>query len=581
MIERKRTGKQKSSLDKLLEKIPPFTGFFILFSIIFFSYILPEIAAIQIIVIDVYFLYKSITYTLQFGLAMIRIRHHDQINWLEKVKGLEDIPNEIIQLKKQKSFIQKCNYSTHDLNTVPQSLYTPDKLLFSNIRLPKLFQKLLFTITKQKTIRFLRDEIKFLETLMEKKIIKPSEIQHIVIIPHVKEPYLLLKETLRHLACQTFPTKQISIVLAAEAVDPDGVKISRKLKEEFNKYFNHIWITNHVLGQDEIVGKSSNMAWAGKAVSREIIRLGWDLAKTTVTSCDADSKLPVHYFAYLTYKYLTIEDAKYKFFNGAMVLYNNIWRLPFYARIKNSMSTIYNVGRQVRTDKLVPFSTYSTSFWLVDKIGYWTPWITPEDFHIFFKSLFKFNNYVETIPLYLKIMSDAAEGSTHWETFKNNYMQERRWAWGISDDGWILKNILLKWKKLSLRVKYIGFHVIWDHISGSIGALVVLIGGNIPPLLNLEFRNTVFGVRLPGVSSSIIQLTIIFMVIVIFIDFFLKPRPAKNSWWKKIIRIIEWIVQPFTGFFLTIVPGLEAHTRLLFGDYLEYYVTKKKVQKEK
>jgi hypothetical protein len=534
----------------------------------------------MIIVLDVFFLYKSATFAIQFAIALVRIRHHEQIDWIERLEGISDPKREKDKLQKQLDSVAKLKWAeVKNQDQTPQTLYFADKRLFSNVKLPEIFQRILFIRAKNKTKSFLHQELELLKSFSDKKLVQPDEIRHVVIIPHVKEPVSILEETIEKIKNQTFPTTQISLVLAAEAVDPNGVKVSKKLKEKYKNYFDNIWITNHVLGDDEIVGKSSNMAWAGKAAVKEIKKLGWDLSKVTVTSCDADSKFPENYFAYLTYNYITIPDSKYKFFNGAMVLYNNIWRLPFYARVKNSMNTIYNVGRLVRTDKLVPFSTYTTSFWLVDQIGYWTPWITPEDFHLFFKALFKFNKKVECIPLYLKILSDSAEGDTHWETIRNTYKQERRWSWGISDDGWILKNIFTQWNKFSIRVKYLSFHVIWDHVIGSIGSLIILVGGNIPPLLNPEFRNTVFGVRLPGVASMIIQATLIFMIIVVILDFFLKPRTTKNSWWRRILRIFEWVVQPFAGFFLAIVPGLEAHTRLLFGSYLEYYVTKKKGKK--
>ena len=565
----------------MLEKAPPFFGIVLLIFPVVVSIIQPEIAAYYIIILNVYFLYKSTSYAAQFAVALIRIRNAEQINWREKVDGVADVELGIKRLREQKKEIKSLTWdSIHSDQNFPQNLKSPDKFLFANSKLPLFLQKILFRREKNKTIQFIKDELKFLKKIKTKQILNPHELHHVVIIPHVKEPVSILRETLAKLKEQSFPTKKINIVLAAEAVDPNGVKISKQLKSEFNKYFENIWITNHVLSEEEIIGKSANMAWAGKAVVKEIKKLKWDLAMVTVTSCDADSKLPQEYFSYISYLYSVIPDSKYKFFNGALVLYNNIWRLPFYARVKNSMSTIYNVGRLIRTDKLVPFSTYTTSFWLVDQIGYWTPWVTPEDFHLFFKALFKFNSKVQTIAIYLKIMSDAAEGDTHWETIKNNYLQERRWSWGVSDDGWVLKNILTKWKKYSIRVKYISFHTVFDHIMGPFSSLLILIGGNIPPLINPTFSRQVFGVKLPGISASIVQVTIIMMLIVIGLDFFLKPKPRKRSRLRSITRIVEWIVQPFVGIFLAMIPGLEAHTRLLFGKYLEYYVTKKKGKKK-
>jgi len=178
--------------------------------------------------------------------------------------------------------------------------------------------------------------------------------------------------------------------------------------------------------------------------------------------------------------------------------------------------------------------------------------------------------------MYIKIMSDAAEGESHWETIRNNYLQERRWQWGISDDGWVLKNLFsTKLSKLSPRMVYLSVHTVFDHIFGPVGSLMILVGGNIPALISPEFGFTVFGANLPRVSSSIIQLTLFCFIPVIILDIFLKPS-ANHNIISRIKHLLEWVTQPFVGFILSVLPGLEAHTRLIFGRYLEYYVTKKK-----
>jgi hypothetical protein len=57
----------------------------------------------------------------------------------------------------------------------------------------------------------------------------------------------------------------------------------------------------------------------------------------------------------------------------------------------------------------------------------------------------------------------------------------------------------------------------------------------------------------------------------------MKPAlPGKMTIKRRLILILEWLVQPITSIFMVTVPGFEAHTRLLFGKYLEYYLTKKK-----
>ncbi len=555
----------KDRLDLFLEKIPPLLTWAVILFILLGSFIVPEIVAIFVLSFNVFFLYRSIAFVVQFVLALKKFYAEDQINWQKKLEGLENIEAEIQRLKSEKDKIYNLEFEEFI-----KSRKFPK--IFDNY----IFKKFIFFQEKRKTLKFLKQEIKILENLKNKKLVSFKELNHVIMVPFANEDFEILDDTLSDLAKQTFPTKQIHIVLGYEARFSKGLDIAKKLKKKYSKVFGNIWISKHVLQEHEIVGKSSNMAACGRVAKKNIEKLGWDLKKTTVTSCDADSNLPHNYFSYLSYKYITTKDAEYKFYTGIILLYANIWRLDFFNRIRNSMASMYNVGKMVRPDKFVPFSTYSLSFWLVDQIGYWTPWITPEDFHLFFKATFAFPKKVSTVPLFTKIMVDAAEGEGFKDTFKNNYYQSRRWQWGVSDDGWVIRQLFKNFFKLPLIVHYRAWHVIFDHILAPTTSVILLLGANLPPLVNKKFASTVFGVKLPGMSSAIIQMTLAFFIITIILDTLLRPRRKNVSLLRKIVTPIEWIVNPVVGLLLTSLPGLEAHTRLLFGKYLEYYVTKKK-----
>jgi len=519
---------------------------------------------------------------IQFAIALSRIKEAEQINWVELLKGLDNIPAEIEDLLQKKEHIKMYDWDDYskDSNEIYKKLKNEKSVQYTNRKFPISLQKYLFYVQKNKTLKFIDQEIKLLKSLSTRDIYDYKELQHIIIVPHVKEPVSILRETMDRIKDQTFNTKQINVVLAAEAADPNGVKVSEELKKEYGKYFNNIWITNHVLSEGEVVGKSANMDWAGRQVHKIVKEKGWDMKKTTVTSCDADSKFDLQYFAYMTFKYITTEYGEYKYYASAMIFYNNIFRLPFYARVKNSFHSIFNAAALVRADKLVPFSTYTTSFWVLEQIDFWDPWITPEDYHLFFKAIFTIDKHVSTVPLFLKTLSDAAEGEGHWSTIMNNYKQSRRWAWGISDGGWMIKNFFEKFGTSTLKAKYATAHVIFDHVVGLSIAFLVLLGGIIPGIVNPEFSREVSGVLFVSVTSSIVNITIVFLVIIIFLDFFLKPYPSKYPLWKKALSILEWFSQPFASFFLSALPNLEAQSRLVFGQYLEYYVTKKKGAEE-
>ena len=554
--------------ERFIEKIPAVTAFLVILSPILGALFIPRVTAYAVIIFNIYFLYKSVSYLVLVVLAVVRIRSTENTNWLSKVNDLEDPISGLDRLRAELKVIQESHFDEHK------------EKLYRDKRIPKFLDGLTFQIEKRKTRKYLENEIEKLELVREQGLVyRPSELHHIIMIPHWKEPYEVLKDTVSAISKSTFPTKQITVLMAAEARDPEGIEKSHQLKAEFGHLFENFWVSSHELQDDEAIGKSSNMAWAGRYAVQEIKKLGWDMKKTTMTSCDADSLIDSQHFARLTYEYSLSEDAHYKFYTGTIIFYSNIWQLKFYARIKNSISSLYNMTGQMRPDKLVPFSTYTTSFWLIDQIGYWTPWITPEDFHIFFKSLFKFPDKVSTVPLLLKTLSDAAEGSNHRETLKNNYFQQRRWVWGITIDGWMLAQVLkLTYKgKITLRAAYIALHVFFDHIIGVTVSFLIVLGGNIPYLLNPQFAGTVLGSRLPGVSAFIIRITVVFLLGLIVTDYyFVKPKSERRGLLKAILSMLEWVFLPYVTFLIVFLPGIEAHTRLLFGKRLEYYLTKKK-----
>ncbi|MBD3280366.1 hypothetical protein GF389_02485 [Candidatus Dojkabacteria bacterium] len=564
---------KKTNIDRFFEKVPAMATWGIILFVLIGSFFIPWVVAVFVLLFNVFFLYRSLAWAVQYVLSLFKLRSSEQLNWQERLEGLEDIDGEIKQLEDAFDEVRNTKFSEEVNLTALSNKYRSYGSIY---KFPDFVKRFVFRMEKNKTKRFIRKEIERLCELREVEMPSYEDLHHVIMIPHAKEPLGVLEETLRRLKKQDFPTKQISIVLGAEARDPEGYTKSKILKDKYEKYFGNIWISVHELGENEIVGKSSNMAAAGREAKKQIDKLGWDKRLTTVTSCDADSKLPENYFSILSYNYLTRPDREFKFYTGVILFYANIWRIDFVARVRNSLASMYNVAKMVRPDKFIPFSTYSTSFWLVEEIGFWTPWITPEDFHLFFKASFKFSRKVSTIPLLTRILVDAAEGDNPWDTFKNNYFQSRRWQWGVSDDGWVLKNMVFGIGKLNWVVYYRGVHVLVDHILAPTSSFLLILGANLPPALNPQFANTVFGARLSNVSSNILQFTLAALIVVIIMDSLVRPKRDGVSLLRRMTTPLEWLINPFVGLLLTSIPGLEAHTRLLFGKHLEYYITKKK-----
>lgn len=406
-----------------------------------------------------------------------------------------------------------------------------------------------------------------------------KEIQHVIIVPTYKEPLHILQRTISSIANQTLPGEQINICLATEAKEPEEdrlVKIAA-LKKEFGEKVNNFFVNVHTLVPGEVVGKASNERSAAIAFRQEFIDTGKiDLDHCVVTSCDADHKYHPNHFACLTYKFLD-NPKRYKFFWQPVVMfYNNIWELPAITRVPNTLMSIWNLSQLPRKDRLINAQNYSLSFKLLHEAGYWDADKIPEDWGIFFKALFETGGGIEVEPLYLPLMADAAQSDNLFKTLKSQYEQLKRWAYGVSDIPWIVKNYFLKenvpfWDKTSRAV-----YALWSHLTWPVNWFLITIGLTLPTLLNPAFGRTTLGYTVPKISSFVLTIALAFLVIALVIDNFYKPvKPEKFPLWRKILIPFEFVLMPIAGFFFTALPGIDAHTRLMLGKYLEYKVTEK------
>jgi len=406
-----------------------------------------------------------------------------------------------------------------------------------------------------------------------------KDVNHLIIIPTFKEPLHILERTINSLIGQAFPTKQIAVILAMEEKELPEDRNSKFeiLNSKFGNNFKHFLRTVHKLKTGEVTGKASNERYAAVWFNKNFIKTSqYDINYLTVTSCDADHKYHPNHFANLAFKFLDNPKRYRMFWQPAVMFYNNIWEIPAITRVPNTLGSIWNLSQLPRKDRLINAQNYSLSFKLLDEVDYWDADKIPEDWGIFFKAYYKVGGGLEVEPIYLPLHADAAQSSSFWKTLKNQYEQYRRWAWGASDDSWIIKNYLIDtkipfWDKTTR----LGF-VLWAHFMWPVNWFLITIGLTLPTLLNPAFGRTTLGFMVPKLSSYILTASLVFLLSLIFIDNIYKPkRPASISVWRSILFPFEFILMPIAGLFFNALPGLDAHTRLMLGKYIQYKVTEK------
>lgn len=404
-----------------------------------------------------------------------------------------------------------------------------------------------------------------------------SQVNHVIIIPNYKERLEKLRVTLHAVTKQTFPTKQLHIVLAMEERELQAKEKADKLIEEFGKYFGSMFATFHPDIPGEVKGKSSNESYGAKMAYKKLVETKRiDLSLATISSVDADSIFDIQYFAYLTYSFLSDPKRHNKFWQSANVNYNNFWQVPAPVRLGAFFGSLYRTALLVQKDRLVSNSTYSLSFKMLVDIDYWDTDVIPEDYRIFFKAFYRLHGDAWVEPIFLKTSMDAPLSSTYYKSLKNSYDQQRRWSWGVSDDPlfikwWFTVPGVPFWRKTHLL-----YHVLLDHLLWPINWFIITVAANIIPFINPAFSRTALGYNLPRLAGLILTSCLFATLTMIVIDFRNNKESHRSvSKTKLFFFPLEFVLLPIVGFFLSMLPALISHTQLMFGKRIEYKVTEK------
>jgi len=101
-------------------------------------------------------------------------------------------------------------------------------------------------------------------------------------------------------------------------------------------------------------------------------------------------------------------------------------------------------------------------------------------------------------------------------------------------------------------------------------------GAAIPRILSLDWTLTNAADILGAITFGLLNVTLLNITLLIWVESRLNPpRPRRWGWWRQVWSYVQLVTYPVVGLFLSVLPALEAQTRLMLGMYLEYQVTEK------
>ncbi|MFH0804584.1 MAG: glycosyltransferase family 2 protein [Patescibacteria group bacterium] len=402
---------------------------------------------------------------------------------------------------------------------------------------------------------------------------------HLVFIPTHREPYEVLRTTFQALARNEFPLERFIVVLAGEERDGKNfLDIARQLEAEFGHCFMRLLVTVHPSNlPGEVAGKGANIAWAGHRAQEVIDQLGLPYGKVIVSSFDSDTCVHRQYFTYLSYVYGTHPRPTRASYQPLALFNNNVWDAPAITRIISYSTTFWLMTEQARPERLFTFSSHSMSFQALVDVGFWQNDIVTEDSRICLQCLMEYDGDYEVVPLFMPVSMDVVVGSSFWRTLKAQYVQQRRWAYGVENFPYMVWNFARNPRMpLVKKIRYI-FNQFEGVYSWATAPILILLLGRLPLVVaNLRHDPAIVTQVTPDILRWLMTAAMVGIIIQATMSATLLPqRPRHLSLWRYPVFILQWFLVPVTLIVFGSIPAAEAQTRLMLGKYLGFSVTEK------
>ena len=541
-------------LSRLLEMVPGTISWAVLILPILLSFSYPWLVAYFVLSFDFYWLCRALWFSGAVIVAYRRIRDVLAVDWTDRLAGLADPASRRAMLEAR--------------------LASPGTELPGNV-----LGIATGPVGSGGERRRLRREISDLRAVEALEDPPPAvdEIIHLALIPTYTEPLDKLRETVRALAEAAWPMERKICAIITRETDAQGIDNVARLREEFGGAFAELIHILDPLEPGIVVGKSSAMAWGGRYLYRLLVReRGMDPHRILVTDLDADYRVHPQYFAYLTWVHLTDPNRETQLYQPIPYFHNNIWQAPMLQRLFAAVLTQLQMWRSVLPEKLQSFGSYSTTLFLVHDVGYWATDAIPEDSRFYWKSYFHYGDRFRAVPLFIPIYGDAVRARGYWRSMAEQYLQARRWAWGVTDIPYVIDNAVRHaeipfWSRFWRVINLFGEHINW-----AIAPFVVMFGATVPLLINPAFAETTLGQNLPLFASVMLTLALVGLFVLVIVEHrIVPPRPPSWGPVMRLLSYVQWLGLPFVGILFSNLPALDAQTRLLTGRYLEYRVTEK------
>ncbi len=413
--------------------------------------------------------------------------------------------------------------------------------------------------------------------------VKPSDVIHVVILATYNETLETLRPSIRALSQAHYDLKKLWFVVAYEerGGDKDRERVAT-LKREFEGQFGKFLTYEHPDGiAGEVKGKGANISHAGRQVLEVIYKEKVPVKNVIVTTLDADHRPDPAYFQHLTYSFTTSESPKQYAYQPIPMFFNNIWDVPAPMRVIATGNSFWVIINSVRPHLLRNFAAHAQPLDALIATDFWSTTTIVEDGHQYWRSFYRFDGQYRVEPIYAPVYQDATLATGYLRTFKNQYLQLQRWAYGVSDVPYVaIQNS--RHPKIPAGNRAIHFWRLFEgHYSWATAPLILTFVAWLPLFLNPSFKYSMLAHQLPIIASQIMTIAMVGLFITIWLSIISLPqRPKSKKKIQNVFMVLQWALLPLVALGFGAFAAIDAQTRLMFGKYLGFRVTEKATKQE-
>lgn len=408
-----------------------------------------------------------------------------------------------------------------------------------------------------------------------------DRIRHVIFLPTVNEDVSVIRETLDSLLASSYPADRMMIVLAGE----ERVRTSFEAKAEIitreygERFFQCVTTLHPQNLPGEIIGKGSNLNWAGHQVLPLIDQAGWSYDDVIVSSFDVDTLVHPEYFSCLTYLYVTTPNPTRSSYQPIPLYNNNLWESPAAVRVAMFGTTFWLMTELARPEGATTFSSHSMSLRMLVDVDFWQKDVVSEDSRIFLQALVHYHGAYRVTPIYLPVSMDTVMTGDYWQALISLYKQIRRWAWGVENFPYMWQAFAQD-RLMPFRVK---FFFVFKQMEGmytwATAAMLIFVMGRLPFWVAPDvFRDVALFQNTPFTLQWLMR----FAMIGVFVSAtcalsLLPPRPAHIPRYQTVVvMLLQWILLPVTFTLFGAIPAIDAQTRMMLGLSLGFHVSPKR-----